>query len=88
MANQKNRAAADAEKLYAIVPANFSISEQLGAISGFQSKLLLTEYCGRHYKPGSTPPVVWARWDICEDLAMQLKVKCAESKAGKRPHMS
>lgn len=38
--------------------------------------------------PGGTPPELFARWEICEDLAQHLAVKSIESKAGKRAHRS
>lgn len=76
------------EEQYAQVPADFPRPVHLGAASGAQSKLLTAEYKGRFYSPGSTPPEIFARWDMCEDLARQMSAKCLESKAGKRSHMS
>jgi hypothetical protein len=48
----------------------------------------MTQYNRRFYSPGCTPPELWERWDVCEDLAKQLSAKSLESKAGKRAHMS
>jgi len=76
------------EELYAQVPSDFPRSVHCGAVPGVQPKFLMTKYEGRFYTPGSTPPEIFARWDTCEDLAKQLSVKSAESKAGKRSHMS
>ncbi|GGC75421.1 hypothetical protein [Undibacterium terreum] len=59
-----------------------------GSIGGVQAKVQLVEYEGVLYSPGTTPLDRFARWDICEDLAQQFKVKCLETKAGKRAHMS
>lgn len=73
---------------YAQVPADFPRPVHLGAVSGAQPKLLMTEYKGRFYSPGGTPPEIFARWDMCEDLARQMSAKSLESKAGKRSHMS
>ncbi|RJG05350.1 hypothetical protein D3870_04335 [Noviherbaspirillum cavernae] len=53
-----------------------------------QPKLLATKYNGRFYSPGCSPPELFERWDICEDLANQLATKSLESKAGKRAHMT
>ena len=70
------------------VPADFPRPEVHGAVSGFQPKLLLTNYAGRFYAAGCTPPELYSRWDRCEDLAKQLAEKSLESKRGKRSHMS
>jgi hypothetical protein len=48
----------------------------------------MTQYKGRFYIPGCTPPEIFLRWDVCEDLAKQLSTKSVESKAGKRRHLS
>jgi hypothetical protein len=84
--NKENEAKSDTR--YSKVPADFPRPDHLGAVAGAQPKLLLTGYQGRFYAPGCTPPKVWQRWDICEDLAQQLYRKSLESKAGKRAHMS
>ncbi len=76
------------EEQYAKVPADFPRPVHLGAVSGAQPKLLTAEYKGRFYGPGCTPPEIFARWDMCEDLARQMSAKSLESKAGKRSHMS
>jgi hypothetical protein len=73
---------------YAQVPPDFPRPMHLGAVSGAQPKLLMTRYNGRFYIPGCTPPELYERWDICEDLARQLAQKSLESKAGKRAHMT
>ena len=57
---------------YSKIPRDFPRPEVGGAVSGFQSKLLLTSYQGKFYAPGCTPPELYARWDRCEDLAQQL----------------
>jgi hypothetical protein len=73
---------------YTQVPADFPRPPHHGAVPGSQPKVLLTQYEGRFYSPGCTPPEVFQRWDVCEDLAKQLASKSAESKAGKRRDMS
>jgi hypothetical protein len=78
----------DENAKYAQVPSDFPRPMHHGAIAGAQPKLLLTEYDGRYYAPGGTPPEVWQRWDICEDLAQQFYHKCLATKAGKRSGMS
>jgi hypothetical protein len=78
----------DDDTKYAQVPSDFPRSMHLGAVSGAQPKLLMTRYNGRFYMPGCTPPELYERWDICEDLARQLAQKSLESKAGKRAHMT
>lgn len=73
---------------YAEVPADFPHPVHLGALPGAQPKLLMTEYRGRFYSPGCTPPEIWERWDYCEDLARQFCRKSLDNKKGKRAHMS
>jgi hypothetical protein len=73
---------------YAQVPADFPRPVHHGAVPGVQPKLLMTQYKGRFYVPGCTPPELFQRWDVCEDLAKQLSAKALESQAGKRSHMT
>lgn len=82
----KSEQADDAQ--YAQVPADFPRPVHHGAVPGVQPKLLMTQYKGRFYLPGCTPPELFQRWDVCEDLAKQLSAKSLESQAGKRSHMS
>jgi hypothetical protein len=70
------------------VPPDFPRPPYRSSLSGAQLKLALVEYDGKFYYPGATPPEVWQRWDVCEDLAQQFSRKCLESKAGKRSRMS
>jgi hypothetical protein len=70
------------------VPADFPMADVAGAVSGMHNKLLLTKYEGRMYQAGNTPPERYQRWLVFEDLAQKFCVKCLESKAGKRSHMS
>lgn len=78
----------DDASAYALVPADFPRPEHLFSLAGFQPKLSMVQYEGKFYSPGSTPPEIHQRWDRCEDFAQQFKVKCLESKTGKRAHMS
>ncbi len=71
-----------------LIPADFPTTALLGAISGAQAKLLLTEFEGKFCSPGTSPLERFQRWDICEDLARQFSEKSLQSKAGKRSHMS
>lgn len=70
------------------VPADFPRPVHMGALPGAQPKLLMVMYGGRYYSPGCTPPELWERWVICEDLAQQFCRKSLDSKVGKRAHMS
>ncbi|WP_323143576.1 hypothetical protein [Massilia phyllosphaerae] len=78
----------DREPDYSVVPPHFPRPEPHGSVSGYQSKVLLKMYDGKLYAAGCTPPELYARWDKCEDLALQLATKSLESKEGKRAHMS
>lgn len=78
----------DFEPDYSKVPVDFPRPETLGAVSGFQPKLLLKQHGDKFYASGCTPRELYKRWDRCEDLANQLAVKSLESQQGKRSHMS
>lgn len=82
----KDYVADDAQ--YAQVPVDFPRPAHRGAVPGVQPKMLMTQYKGRFYVPGCTPPELFQRWDVCEDLAKQLSAKSLESQAGKRSNMS
>lgn len=73
---------------YAQVPADFPRPVHLGALPGAQPKLLMVAYNGRYYSPGCTPPEIWERWGVCEDLAQQFYRKSLDNKLGKRSHMT
>lgn len=75
------------EARFAQVPGDFPRPVHHGAVGGAQPKFLAVQYNGRFYSPGCTPPELFQRWDVCEDLAQQLSAKSLESKAGKRAHM-
>jgi hypothetical protein len=76
--------AADFEK----VPLDFPRPLHLGAVPGAQPKFLAVSCGGRFYSPGCTPPELYERWTVCEDLAQQLSTKSLDSRLGKRSHMS
>ena len=63
---EKTDAADDAR--YAQVQADFPRPAHHGAVPGVQPKLLMTQYKGRIYVPGCTPPEISQRWDVCEEL--------------------
>ena len=70
------------------VSPDFPRTQSLGALPGAQPKILATMYEGKYYAQGLSPPEVFERWCICEDLAAQLAEKSLASKAGKRSHMT
>lgn len=70
------------------IPDDFPRPKVLGSVGGFQPKLLAVEYEGKFYQPGCTPPELFRRWDICEDLSRQFVEKARETKSGKRAHMT
>lgn len=73
---------------YAKVPADFPQPGLSGAVPGAQPKFIATEYKGRYYAVGGTPPEIYAKWIYCEDLAQQFADASKNTKAGKRAHMS
>lgn len=70
------------------VPDDFPRVMSMGAIGGAQAKLLLTEYQGKYYAPGNSPPELYNRWIYCEDIVGKMCTLSLNSKAGKRSHMS
>lgn len=70
------------------VPADFPRSTEQGAVPGAQPKFLATRYEGKFYVAESTPPELYARWEVCEDLASQIRERSLASKVGKRSHMT
>jgi len=76
------------ENEFHLVPNDFPNGGTSGAVAGVIPKVLLVEYLGRYYEPGTSPPERFERWEVCEDLAQQFRAKCLETKAGARAHMS
>jgi hypothetical protein len=76
------------DSLFATLPLDFPRPTHVGAIGGAQVKLLTTEYRGRFYTPGCTPPELLERWHACQIMAKHLAEKALESKSGKRAHMT
>lgn len=70
------------------IPVDFPRPAPHSALAGFQPKLALVAYQGRFYPPVGTPPELFVRLQVCEDLAKQFVVKARECKCGKRAHMS
>lgn len=70
------------------VPEDFPRAGRSGAVPGAQTKMLVTEYKGKFYETGSTPPEIYERWVICEDLGQQFAQSCIRTKQGKRADMS
>ena len=88
MTNDRNIWDRSSENDFKQVPNDFPRPISLGSIGGAQPKLLLIPYEGKFYAPGATPPDAYRRWLICSGLAEQLTDKAAQSKIGKRAHMS
>ncbi|QJD99834.1 hypothetical protein HH212_07195 [Massilia forsythiae] len=78
----------DDELEYLKVPVDFPRTVAEGAIPGTQPKFSVMNYGGRFYMPGCTPPEIYERWQICEEIAQQLTIKLREAKEGKRSQMS
>ncbi|MBB6132647.1 hypothetical protein HD842_000758 [Massilia aurea] len=73
---------------YEKIPTDFPKTASIGAVPGNQPKFLASLYQGHFYEMGKTPPEVYSRWVICNDLVDQLVSKAFDSKEGKRSHMS
>lgn len=82
------RPPAGAEDEFDKIPSDFPRTARHAALPGSQPKILVSEYKGHFYSLGCSPPEVYERWEICEDLAAQLSEKSAISKQGKRSDMS
>ncbi|WP_157201889.1 hypothetical protein [Massilia sp. Root335] len=78
----------DDELEYLKVPLGFPHPVSTGMLPGTQPKFLVVSYQGKFYLPGCTPPELYERWRICEEIAQQLTIKSRDSKEGKRSHMS
>lgn len=78
----------EAEQKYELIPKDFPRQDVQSAVAGLQAKLALVSFQGKYYLPGSSPPELFVRWDMCEDMAQKLAIKAVESKGGKRSHMS
>jgi len=77
----------DYDTRFAQVPEDFPRAPIAYSLSGVQEKLALVPFGGRLYQPGTSPPEVCERWDMCEDLAKQLAVRCKEVEHGKYKHI-
>lgn len=78
----------DMQALYDQVPADFPRPSIMSSLAGAHPKLALVQYNGKFYSPGCTPPEIWRRWDICEDLAQHLAARCRETETGKYAHLT
>ena len=78
----------DVELRRALIPLDFPDQPQAAAIGGAQSKIALVSYGGKYYAPGTSPPEVLARWELCEDLAHQFVERCRLTEKGKYAHLS
>lgn len=70
------------------VPADFPRPTALGALPGAQPKFLVTNYKGKFYPPGCTPPELYERWCICNKFVKEISSKALESRAGRHSHMN
>jgi len=70
------------------LPADFPRFTEESAVPGAQPKLVATLHQGKFYMAGCSPPELYSRWEVCEDLALQLKEQAKDSKVGKRSHMT
>lgn len=78
----------DDELGYLKLPSEFPRPVSTGVLPGTQPKFSAVIYQGKFYLPGCTPPEIYERWQICEDIAQQLIIKSHDSKAGALSHMS
>lgn len=62
------------------VPTDFPRPVPEGAVAGVIPKFQMNYYGGKLYSPGCTPPEIFERWDICEDLAQQLRKSSLDAK--------
>lgn len=69
------------------IPDHFPRPRDLGAVPGSQLKFVATEFQGRYYPLGCTPPELFGRWQHCMHLVPQFVSSCTETKAGKRKAM-
>lgn len=73
---------------YAKVPLNFPRPALSSTVPGAQPKFVATEYDGKFYPPGGTPPEVFARWRDCEETAQVLAFEANRSKTDKMTLLS
>ncbi len=69
------------------VPDDFPNPPSTGSVSGTQPKFLAAEWNGKFYI-GLTPPELFARWEIVEDLAQQMMTKLLKPRAEKYANLS
>jgi hypothetical protein len=73
---------------YSVIPEDFPRPDVASSLAGYQSKLALVSYEGKLYIPGGTPPELFQRWDICEDLATKFAARSLVTQKGKYSHLS
>jgi len=71
-----------------LIPADFPRTQRTGTAAEDQSAVLLSCFEGKFYEKGCTPPELFARWDLCDNLVQQFALKCVDSKNGNRSHMT
>lgn len=73
---------ADSSK-FSLVPPEFPSSCHLFSLSGATPKLVLTHFEGRDYRPGSSPPERYDRWQHCCKLIEHIAERCRVTEHGK-----
>lgn len=68
---------------YTKVPDDFPRPISFGAVPGTQPKFLATTYEGKFYLVGCSPPELYERWQMCEEIAHDLAIKSRDSMVGK-----
>lgn len=70
------------------VPTDFPRPVPEGAVAGDIPKFQMRYYAGKLYALGCTPPEIFERWDICEDLAQQLRKLSLEAQLEEHINMT
>lgn len=78
----------EAEPNLQAIPQDFPRTVRIGALPGAQPKFLMIRHNGRFYQLGTSPPEVYERWRVCQEIAAELANKSVLCKAGKRANMS
>ncbi|RJG02693.1 hypothetical protein [Noviherbaspirillum sedimenti] len=87
-AKHDNASASGSDEVdFSRIPKDFPRPERSGAVPGAQVKFLATKYKGKFYEAGCTPPEIYERWQVCEDLGHQFAESCIRTKNGKRKNM-
>lgn len=80
---RKDQCMNDDEADYTKLPDDFPRPISFGAVPGTQPKFLATTYEGKFYLVGCSPPELYERWQMCEEIAHDLAIKSRDSMVGK-----